>query len=351
MDGSTADNDYLNFTLTDSFNVPAGVTISNVETISLDVAAANKIFSLGGTISGLKNIVASGKGITINAAAYDKNGLNISGGAGNDVLIGTKNADVFNGGLGADKFVADSQYLNIDTIADFSGKNGQKDTILLTNWSSATNKIKEYDGNKTTVTEILNDLSSSSTTVMPAQPARFTVKLDNTVALTSTQKFAIDGTTVITATGAMTTLDILNTLLNKEFAATNSTSNVNNWKVVAIDKEANTFTVESIGAVLSPFGSSESITVTANSASTNITVTKDNPGTSAPTEVVKTYFESVNDLVYFEIGGDTYVAQGSVDATPNDPATNSGKYDAANSVVVKLTGTALGLDAADFVTA
>lgn len=348
MDGSTADNDSLNFTLTDSFNVPAGVTISNVETISLDVAAASKTFSLGsGTISGLKNIVASGKGITINASTYDKNGLNISGGAGDDVLIGTKNADVFTGGAGQDKFnISASNVLNLDTIADFD-KATDKDKITGVNVTG----ISKHTTDKTTLTDALSELSVSTggakgtatltltdaTLSSGTTETTFTIKLADSVTGSIlpdvTVKFessdpAVSTTTLGSGDLATKIAEALNGKTTTEgYTITATAGTDTDLGKVFVKTSANTILFND-----------DVITVTKG---TNVSTFTDVTGTgTGGVDGSNAAFASGN-TVWFELGNSTYVV---VDAN------NNKVYDAADNVVA-LTGTNLDLATTDFVTA
>ena len=337
LDGSASDNDVLNVAMSDDLPLggnTATITLENIESISLNNSKVGAEFSFAGaTVSGLKNIVATGKGIVIDASGYDKNGLNISGGAGDDVLKGTKNADVFTGGAGQDKFnISASTVLNLDTIADFD-KATDKDKIVV---GLTVNTIAKHTTNKTTLTDVLSELAAG-------EKAQQTIDLASVIA---DAKQAAAGTTLTIAGVTFTAID--NTGI--KFKSSDS----------SVEVAANTLSLDNIVSLLNAEDSSlwsaaaatgNTLTLTSKSdgkITTPVTATSSRSGSPEATATASIVKEGENhaivgsfDAVWFELDNSTYVV---VDTNSND------KYDAADNVVA-LTGTNLDLATTDFVTA
>lgn len=157
IDGSTADNDVLNLTLTDptggSFDPTANFTMQNIETLAITASntADMKVVLTDATLSGLKTISISGAptagvtltdtagftafGVTkidasgligadakftVDASAATK-GLTIIGGAAADKITGGSGADVLTGNGASDTFVVVAvDNGKIDKITDFA---------------------------------------------------------------------------------------------------------------------------------------------------------------------------------------------------------------------------------------
>lgn len=362
LDGSDSDNDVLNVAMSESLalnntsasgNTPARtITLENIETISLNNSKVGAKFDFPGTnaatVSGLKNIVATGKDIVIDASGYDKNGLNIFGGAGDDVLIGTKNADVLTGGAGADTFnVVNSQKLTMDTITDFSGKDGgQKDKI---GFNMSVGNVAKYNGDKTTLDDILDDLDTATTPgFVPGKQAVQSFTFSSTYTLADTKKLTIDGVEVFTADSASSasaeaTLTAIKDVIDGKYiggrneVSANITEN-SKWFVEYGENNVVTLT-----AVKNGTANNTTVVVTDDATPTAVTQTvtlvtlgeNDNPQGS-----VSQYFTNNGDVVYFEVGNTTYVVQA-------DNAVAG--YQVATDELVALSGTNFDLDATDFV--
>ena len=148
------------------------VEINTVLSASGTSPVLDLISFLGLNTSGSISIIGTGDANPLNLNGADI-GLTINGGAGNDVITGTKYADILTGGNGSDTFkfnAGDSgaiSDLNFDTISDYAtGVGGDKLDLVGTGAAatlSGTLDVADASGN--TGQEILASISSGILTV------------------------------------------------------------------------------------------------------------------------------------------------------------------------------------------
>ena len=327
--GAFLDDNGSGFTFTGGSNKTlATIDASGVTagTVTLNAAGASQDLTITGPNSaavitggaGNDNITGGAGNDTINGGAGKDT---INGGDGDDVITGGAGADVLTGGAGADKFLfgaGDSTKKDLDTITDFSGNKAgsvQGDKIVVANWNEDTSTITQYKPTAKKLDDILKALESNpqSGGTASVQKVTFSGTPNNT-----SGTIIIDSIT--TNLSSASDAETVATQVKETFDSAPST----NW------------TVEQSGATL---------TFTAKAVGTKSLLAITGTGyTSAPTFTETTtgvnstgLFTTQGDIAWFEFSGATYIAQAGSNNTYAD-----------GDILIKLTGTKLGLEAGDF---
>ena len=339
--GAFLDDNGSGFTFTGGSNKTlATIDASGVTagTVTLNAAGASQDLTITGPNSaavitggaGNDNITGgAGNDSIIGGAGKDT----INGGDGDDVITGGAGADVLTGGAGADKFLfgaGDSTKKDLDTITDFSGNkagSGQGDKIAIAEWTetdvigNATDLVKASKAK--TLDDALTALEGNPVLKagdIAVQTFTFTASsgLADGSGITIDGKKFIGNSSTDSATGLA---NILTGESTKNSLTVTATASGDNITVTLTGKTAGT--VEAVS--VSTEDSNITLPSTAN-------VTK---AGSADTKL----FAAAKGAAWFEFGGNTYVIQDTNSDT---------SYDSANDLIIKLTGTKLGLEAGDF---
>lgn len=256
----------------------------------------------------------------------------INGGDGDDVITGGAGADVLTGGAGADKFVfkaaTESTKKDLDIIKDFSGNkagSGQGDKIAIAEWTetdvigNATDLVKASKAK--TLDDALTALEGNPV-LKAGEMAVQTFTFEAVDASKGQKTLIFDGQTATLTTSGGTSSDGHYTAADvaEEFAKLTFT----NWIV--------TTTTENKVTVTTKAAEKKDAQVTTGDVAVTATVNK---AGSADTKL----FAAAKGAAWFEFGGNTYVIQ---DTNGNT------SYESANDLIIKLTGTKLGLEAGDF---
>ena len=259
----------------------------------------------------------------------------INGGDGDDVITGGSGADVLTGGAGADKFVftaaTESTKKYLDTITDFSGNkagSGQGDKIAIAEWTET-----DVIGNATDLVK-----ASKAKTLDDALTA-----LEGNPVLKAGE-MAVQTFTFAAASGLQNGSGI--TIDGKKFSGTSSTNSATELAKILTGET----TTNSLAVTATASGDSITVTLTGTTAGTVAEVsvsTDDSNITTLPSTATVTkagsadtkLFAAAKGAAWFEFGGNTYVIQDTNGDT---------SYDSANDLIIKLTGTKLGLEAGDF---
>jgi Ca2+-binding RTX toxin-like protein len=140
----------------DNDTVSYNASIDNLN-ISLSLGLANRreitptIITFSQTLSSIENAIG-GSGadsisgsIVANLLEGGEGNDTISGGAGNDTLEGGSGNDRLTGGTGADKFLLNTKADGIDTIIDFSTKEGDRIEINFASFGPVSMDLFQYD--------------------------------------------------------------------------------------------------------------------------------------------------------------------------------------------------------------